>query len=204
MLAIRRPSALALLALAVSVCATGQVNNPKNIDTAANPRGSDPAGSIGRSEISTAGLGSVHPELYQLWKGLPGRYTTGGDGDRLTVTLKATTPYVLFLEARTEAGGRETVERGWVHLGDASPSYTSTRMRFALAYEPESLRSEQHCTMFGSPGTDGITFATEGSDCSFVLGRRVGNLTVNARRDTITLSQEKDGETTVFARIPAK
>lgn len=201
MRALRRGSVLGLLALAVAVCASGQVNNPKNINTAADPKGLDPA--VGQRSVSTTGWGSVHPELYRLWKSLPGRYAKSDDQSRLTVTLKATTPYVLFLEARTEAGGQETVERGWIHLGDASPSYRSARMRFAMAYEPESLRNEHGCTLYGSPTADGITFSTEGSDCSFALGRRVGNLKVDATSKTIAVTGEKDAETTVLARIPA-
>lgn len=201
-----RGSILGLLLLAAAASGQSQVNNPKNLDPSPHPRGSEaasPVYSAGASPYATGG-GPVHPELYRLWKTLPGRYERTDEGSRLTVTLRATSPYVLFVEARTEAGGVESVERGWIGLGDASPSYRSTKMRFALSYRPDSLRSDFGCVLYGAPTAEGISFASEASDCSFPLGRRIAKLTVDVGQTTITLSDPKEADALVLTRVAAR
>jgi len=202
MTSLRRASILGLLAIAVTVCASGQTN-PKNIDTAADPKGLDPTAGTQSPLYSGVGYGPAHPELYQLWKRLPGRYEKNEDGSRRIVTLKAISPYVLFVENRLLAGGQESVERGWLYLGDVSTSYNSPKMRFALSYRPDSLRGEYGCALYGYPSANGITFESEGSDCSFTLGRPVSKLRVDAAAGMISISDAKDAETTVLTRVSA-
>ena len=193
---------LGLLALAVSVCVSGQTN-PKNMDTAANPRGLDTGVSGSPGSALSGTLGTVHPEVYRLWKSLEGRYETSEGGTHVTLTLKRTSPYVLFAETRTEAGGKTDVERGSLQLGDASPSPTSGRIRYALAYQPESLRSEWGCFLYGYSTTAGIAFESEGSDCSFTFGRRITKLKIDTSHGSIA-SVTKDGETTLLTRVSGR
>lgn len=199
-----RGSVLGLLLLAAAASGLSQVNNPKNLDPSPHPRGSEaPSAVYGIGASSYSYGGPVHPELYRLWKGLQGRYEKSDEGSRLTVTLTATSPYVLSVQARTVAGGHESVERGWIYLGDASTGYTSAKMRFALSYRPDSLRSNYACTLYGSPSPDGIAFESEASDCSFPLGRRISKMRVDATRSAISVSNQKDTDMTVLTRISA-
>jgi hypothetical protein len=207
MSSLRRVSILGVFLLAAAWAAESQTN-PKNMDPAPNPRGGpDDYGSVGYSpsqSVLGSGSASAHQELWQLWKKLPGRYEKNDEGSRLTVTLRATSPYVLFVEARTEAGGKESVERGWISLADVSTGYRSARVRFALAYRPDSLRNDFGCALYGTPTADGIAFESEGTDCSFAIGRRVSKVRVDATTDTISLSAEKDAEPAVLTRVPSR
>ena len=200
---------LALLLGAAAWTVQGQGNpqsmNPKNLDTAANPRGGPdgygastywPGSSFGWDGSN----GPAHPELYRLWKSLEGRYESNADGTRLVLALRRISPYVLFLQATTELGGITTVERGYLQLWDASVSYTSDSVRYALFFRPETLRSEYGCSLYGRPSPDGITFESEGSDCSFPLGRKVSKLTFQAAAAAIEIS-EGSGEITALRRV---
>jgi hypothetical protein len=189
-----------LLLLLAATAATAQVN-PKNMDTAANPRGT----TLYNPSSPSYGLPStygapVHRELYLLWKTLPGIYESAEDGTKRTLTLHAVSPYVLSVEIRTGVGGKESVERGYLGLADASPSYTSKKIRFAVAYQPESLRKEWSCALYGSPTPDGITFESEQTDCSFTLGRLVSKLRFDATADAISLSDVGDGAVTLVKK----
>ena len=191
----------ALLLFVVAATAAGQVN-PKNMDPAAAPRGSPldsgtfPSPWAGGITALTNDV-PVHRELYQLWKTLPGRYESTDGTTKVTMTLRAVYTYVLFVEIRKDVGGHESVDRGYLGLADASPSYTSRDMRFAIAYQPESLRRNWSCALFGRPTADGITFESEVTDCSFTLGRTVSKLRFDAAADSISLSAAGDGEVTL-------
>jgi hypothetical protein len=192
-------SSLFLLAAAFS--APAQVN-PKNMDTAANPRpwGSDPP-AWGSSLSSPSGLGPVHPELGKLWKNLSGTYEETDGTSHFALVVKAVTPYALSVQTRTPDGD---VEKGWILLADVSPSYRSPKMRFALEYRPDSIRSEFSCILYGAPTADGITFESEASDCSFPLGRRVSKVKIDLSAAGIALSEKdsgKEGESLVLRRV---
>ena len=196
---IQRVSTVGLLLLGTALPAVSQVN-PKNMDLAASPRSGASTGP-GFTSSSFSNLGPVHPELYQLWKGLPGRYETTDRASHLSLNLRAISPYVLFVEVRTTEGGQEAiVERGWIELRDASWSYRSQKRRFAMAYRPDSLRRDFGCSFYGAPRADGITFESEGSDCSFALGRRISKLQIDLSLTGIAVS-ESDGETTLLSRV---
>jgi hypothetical protein len=186
----------ALITLAVPLTATAQ-QNPRNIDTAANPRGSSPASA---GALMTSLEAPVHLELRKLWKDLSGTYEQGQGDSRVSVDLKAISPYSLSVQARTPAG---LVERGVLVLGDASTSYRSSRIRFAMQYRPDSFRSEYSCTLFGFPTAQGFTFESEGGDCSFVLGRRVSKVKIDVSRSRISISAGNEAET-AFLRRPDK
>jgi hypothetical protein len=187
----------------LAAAAHAQVN-PKNMDTTANPRGQNTTGAsgVGFPGPSSAGsYGPAHPQLYRLWKGLAGRYEAAAGDLSLTLTVRPIYPYSLFVETRTKEGGVETVERGYLFLVDASPSYTSSNIRYAVAYRPDSTRSDYSCLLYGRPSPGGITFESEQTDCSFTLGRRVAKLRLDATDHSIALSPGQDGETTVLHRI---
>jgi hypothetical protein len=191
---IRRGVVLGTLALAVSVCASGQVNNPKNIDPSPNPRGSE----LGPLYASLPGeVGQAHPAVYKLWESLEGKYEGVDQGTHITLTLKRTSPYLLFAETRTETNGRQDVSRGYVQLGDSSPSYISSKVRYALAYRPETLRSSWTCLFYGYAGSDAVSFESEIGDCSFTFGRPVSKVRLDVSPEAIVLSAEKDGKATL-------
>jgi hypothetical protein len=172
------------------------------MDTTANPRpwGSDPP-AWGAALSVPSGLGPVHPELRKLWKKLPGRYEQSDGESRLSLALKAVGPYALSVQTRTESGD---VEKGWIVLADVSPSYRSTKMRFALEYRPDPFRSEYSCILYGVPTAEGITFESEGTDCSFPLGRRVSKVRIDLSAAGIALSEKdpgKEGETVLLRRV---
>lgn len=184
-----------VLALAGPAPVPAQVN-PKNLDTAANPRPGAPA-----TTSWSVPPGSAHRELWQLWKSLPGVYRETGEAPGLEVRLRAVSPYVLFAETRQGPPEAISVERGTVSLGDVSQSPTSPKMRFTLGYRPEALRSDFPCGLFGAPTPEGVRFETEGSDCSFALGRRVSKITIDASHGEIVLTEAKTGETLVLKRV---
>ncbi|MDQ6894302.1 MAG: hypothetical protein M3167_16695 [Acidobacteriota bacterium] len=190
-----------LFLIAAAFSASAQVN-PKNMDTAAHPRpwGSTPP-AWGSALSHPPGPGPVHPELRRLWKTLPGRYEQSEGDSHLSLALTAVTPYALSVQTRTGSGD---LEKGWIVLADVSPSYRSQKVRFALEYRPDSLRSELSCILYGAPTADGITFESEGSDCSFPLGRRVSKVKIDLSADGIALSEtdsRKEGEALVLRRV---
>ena len=190
-----------LFLFAVGFSASAQVN-PRNLDTAANPRGSDPP-AWGSGLSSPSGLGPVHPELRKLWKNLSGKYEETDGTSHFSLALKAVSPYALSVQTRTGAGD---MEKGWIVLADVSPSYRSPKMRFALEYRPDSFRSEFSCILYGAPTADGITFESEGTDCSFPLGRRVSKVKIDLSSAGIALSEKASGKEseTVFLRRTGK
>lgn len=194
-----RPAAAALgvLVLALAAPCSAQVN-PKNMNPIPNPR---PGWQQPLAGSPVSRPGTAHRELWQLWETLPGRYRETGEGPRLEVTLRAVSPYVLFVEARSGAGGQQTVERGTIRLADVSTSSNSAKMRFALEYRPETHRQDFACTLFGAPGPGGVTFETEASDCSFPLGRRVSKLKLDASQGEIAIADEKSGEALSLRRV---
>ena len=191
-------AALGVGVLALAAPAPAQVN-PKNLDTAANPRPGAPA-----TTSWSVSPGSAHRELWQLWRSLPGVYRETGEAPGLEVRLRAVSPYVLRAETRQGPPEAVSVERGTVSLGDISPSATSPKMRFTLEYRPESLRSDFACGLFGAPTPEGVRFETEGSDCSFLLGRRVSKITIDASHGEIVVTEAKSGETLVLKRVAGR
>jgi hypothetical protein len=190
-----------LFLMAASFSASAQVN-PKNLDTAANPRpwGSNPP-ARGSALSSPSGSGAVHPELRKLWKDLSGKYEETDGTSHFSLALKAVTPYALSVQTRTPEGA---VEKGWILLADVSPSYRSSKIRFALEYRPDSIRSDFSCILYGAPTADGITFESEASDCSFPLGKRVSKVKIDLSAAGIALSEKdsgKEGETLVLRRV---
>jgi hypothetical protein len=145
--------------------------------------------------------GPVHPPLYRLWQTLPGRYEATEAGVRLVIVLAQVAPYNLSLEARTLAAGEEIVEPGTLGLADASPSWTSTSMRFVVAYRPEGVAAGWGCGLYGAPTGDGMAFAAEAADCSFAFGRRIARLSVDADAAVIRVSGPGDSEPLVFTRV---
>ena len=184
-----------LLVLAAASPLTAQ-SNPKNLNPIPSPRGSNAAWGGGMPWIP----GAVHHELYQLWKKLPGSYVESEGDSRRSLEVTAVEPYALSVQTRTAAGA---VLHGWLVLGDASTSYRSPKMRFALQYRPDVDRYEYACTLYGVPTPEGITFESEESDCSFTLGRRVSRVKIEISAGRIAISDPKDGEAT-FVRRPAK
>jgi hypothetical protein len=184
-----------VLILAAALPLSAQ-NNPKNLNPIPSPRGSNPAWGGGMPWTP----GAVHRELYQLWKKLPGSYEEGEGESRRSLELTAVEPYAISVETRDAAGA---VLRGWLVLGDASTSYRSPKMRFALQFRPDVDRNEYACTFYGVPTADGITFESEGTDCSFTLGQKVSKLKIEISAGRIAISDPKDGEAT-FVRRAAK
>jgi hypothetical protein len=187
--------AFLMLVLPAAFPLSAQVN-PKNSNPIPSPRGSNSTWGGGMSVYP----GAVHRELYQLWKKLPGSYEEGGGESRRSLELTAVEPYAISVQTRTASGA---VLHGWLVLGDVSTSYRSPKMRFALQYRPDVDRYEYACTFYGVPTPDGITFESEGTDCSFTLGQRVSKLKIEISAGRIAISDPKDGEAT-FVRRAAK
>ncbi len=181
-------SALSVLLLASALPAAGKVN-PEPVFL--------PLPSVGGGATVP-----VHPELYRLWESLPGDYESADQSTPLRLSLRAVSPYVVFLEARTKSGGKEILERGFVHLGDASPSYRSQKKRFSLTYRPETLGMNFFCTFYGAPSGGGVRFETEGSDCSFPLKRPISKWTIDTSAAELTVTDAKTGQATVLRKIP--
>ena len=192
MRSLRCGSILAFLVLSTTLPAAAQVN-PKNM----NPAAPGPA-QPGRFDAVPR---AVSPELYRLWERLPGRYESTVGRPPVRVSLRAISPFVLFVEASTSFGGKESLERGYIELGDASPSYVSSKKRFSLSYRPEALGMNFTCTFYGAPHDGAVTFETEGSDCSFPLRRPVSKWKIDTSRDEISVTDAKTGESTVLRRV---
>jgi len=185
-----------VLVLAAAFPLSAQVN-PKNLDPIANPRGSETTSAGYGVGVSSGYGGAVHRELYQLWKKLPGSYDQGEGESKVSLKLTAVEPYTLSVQTLTAAGA---VERGWLVLGDVSTSYRSAKMRFAMQYRPEYQRAEYACILYGAPTASGITFESEGTDCSFTLGRKVSKMKIEISAGRIAVSDEKAGETAYVRR----